>query len=340
MKRDLHESWARFKRLITSRIVAGPLIAAVFMFTAINFLSMRNHYIIIDGGNVIIHTTYENNVFTALVQAGVNINNTDLVSVPEVNAGGGFAEIVIERMSYATVYADGKTIRLMTRGESVSYMLERAGVKMRPSDIVEPAASTPSYDGMEITVTRYDTTLRHENSAIPFEELRHENRRIPKDTENVIQEGVEGVTESVYQLNYVNGQLVGEEYIGSRVLREPTARIVEYGSAGTVVVDGVMYTYTQILDVTATAYSAEGRPAARTATGTIPRVGAIAVDPKVIPLGSRVYVEGANGRWVYGIATCEDTGGVIKGNIIDLYFNTVAECWAFGRRRATVYILE
>lgn len=340
MKRDFSEKWDKFKSIATSRIVAGPLIAAIFMFTVINFLSARNHYIIIDNGNVIIHTTYENNVYNALEQAGVSINNIDLISVPEATANGGFAEIVIERTSYVTVHADGKTIRLITRGESVSYMLDRAGIQLRLSDVVDPPFATPTYDGLEIVVTRYDTKLRYESGAIPYEEIRRENRSIPRHSEQVVQEGVEGVSEFVYQLNYVDGQLVGEEFIGSRIVSEPTDRIVDYGTQGTITIDGAVYTYSQRLDVTATAYSAEGRPHARTATGTIPRVGAIAVDPRVIPLGSKVYVEAANGKWVYGIAAAEDTGGVIKGNIIDLYFDTIAECWQFGRRKAVIYILE
>ena len=70
--------------------------------------------------------------------------------------------------------------------------------------------------------------------------------------------------------------------------------------------------------------------------------GVIAVDPKVIPLGSRVYIESSDGgkSWVYGFAVAADTGGAIKGNKIDLCYNTRAECLQFGRRSATVYILD
>lgn len=339
MTKELHESWYKFKIIATSRIVAGPLIVALFMFMASNFMAMRNHFIIIDNGNVIIYTTYDNDVYNVLSNAGVSIRNTDSISVPMSNSGG-FSEVVIQRTSYVTIEVDGKTYRPSTIGESVSYMLERAGVTLRASDVVEPALNTPTTDGMKIVVTRHDSKIRSEHSSIPFDESRRENKRLSRDTEKVIQEGVEGVAELVYQLNYVNGKLINEEYIGTRVVSEPVTRIVEYGTAGTVTVNGVTYVYSRMLEVTATAYSTESRPTARTATGTQPRSGIIAVDPKVIPLGSKVYVEGANGKWAYGIATSEDTGGVIKGNIIDLYFNTNAECWAFGRRKAIVYILD
>ncbi len=81
----------------------------------------------------------------------------------------------------------------------------------------------------------------------------------------------------------------------------------------------------------ATAYTHTGN---QTATGTWPKVGTIAVDPRVIPLGTRVYVVG------YGYAVAEDTGGAIKGNIIDLFMETENQCINWGRRNVTVYILK
>lgn len=102
---------------------------------------------------------------------------------------------------------------------------------------------------------------------------------------------------------------------------------------------GEVLTYTQKLDVVATAYSCNGEPG-YTFSGTPARVGAIAVDPSVIPLGTRMYIVSNDGEYIYGIATAEDTGGSIKGYKIDLYFNTFDECWIFGVRDCTVYILE
>ena len=97
--------------------------------------------------------------------------------------------------------------------------------------------------------------------------------------------------------------------------------------------------YTKVLSCTATAYSCEGY-VGHTYTGTVARVGAIAVDPSVIPLGTRMYIVTDDGRYIYGFCTAEDIGGSIKGNKVDLYFDTIAECWQFGVRACTVYILE
>ena len=76
-----------------------------------------------------------------------------------------------------------------------------------------------------------------------------------------------------------------------------------------------------------------------TATGTQARVGAIAVDPKVIPYGTRMFIVSEDGKYIYGEATAEDCGGLIKGNRIDLYFDTLRECNTFGVRMCQVYFL-
>lgn len=101
---------------------------------------------------------------------------------------------------------------------------------------------------------------------------------------------------------------------------------------------GESYTYIDVMTCSATAYTCEGY-VAHTYSGTLARVGAIAVDPTVIPLGTKMYVVSNDGQYVYGYCVAEDIGGGIKGNKIDLYFDTYAECWDFGVRMCTVYIL-
>lgn len=91
---------------------------------------------------------------------------------------------------------------------------------------------------------------------------------------------------------------------------------------------GEVLTYSQKLSVEATAYSCEGY-AGTTATGTTARYGAIAVDPSVIPYGTRMYIVSDDGSYIYGYATAEDCGRAIQGYMIDLYFDTLAECYAF-----------
>lgn len=114
---------------------------------------------------------------------------------------------------------------------------------------------------------------------------------------------------------------------------------ISVGDGYIVTPDGETLSYTRVLSCQATAYTAERQSYKYTFSGTLARVGAIAVDPSFIPLGSELYITLPNGEVAYGYAVAEDTGGVIKGNIIDLYYDTYDECIQWGRRNVTVYVL-
>ncbi|MBR4874395.1 MAG: DUF348 domain-containing protein [Clostridia bacterium] len=106
------------------------------------------------------------------------------------------------------------------------------------------------------------------------------------------------------------------------------------------------FTFSKVISSKATAYegsaASNGKWAGTTATGRKPVYGIVAVDPKVIPLNSKLYIESSDGgsSWIYGFAIAGDTGGAIKGNRIDLCYHTLEQCYQFGRRNATVYVLD
>lgn len=93
---------------------------------------------------------------------------------------------------------------------------------------------------------------------------------------------------------------------------------------------------TKYIDVRATAYTAKN---SYTASGLKACVGHIAVDPKVIPLGTKLYIQSLDGSKDYGYAIAADTGSAIKGNKVDLFFNSNYECNMFGARNVRVYVL-
>lgn len=88
----------------------------------------------------------------------------------------------------------------------------------------------------------------------------------------------------------------------------------------------------------ATAYTddvqSQGKWVGQTASGIKPQVGVIAVDPKIIPLGTELYIEGYNNN---KICIAGDTGGAIKGYKVDLFYDTKNECMEFGRRNIKIY---
>ena len=130
---------------------------------------------------------------------------------------------------------------------------------------------------------------------------------------------------------------------------QPVPTVPEQESNGMPVIsDGVITTpdgevlhYSGEMQMVATAYNnTDPGCTIYTAIGTLCRVGAIAVDPTVIPYGTRMYIVSNDGEYIYGVAVAEDCGGSIKGNRIDLYFDTTDECWEFGIRDCTVYFLD
>ena len=113
--------------------------------------------------------------------------------------------------------------------------------------------------------------------------------------------------------------------------------------------EGEILEYTDVIQVEATAYCACYKCCGKypsnkyygiTKTGTRAKVGTIAVDPKVIPMGTKMYIEGLYGAKNYGLGKAEDIGGAIKGKIIDLYFDTHSETIQWGRQQVNVYILK
>lgn len=241
-----------------------------------------------------------------------------------------------------TLCIDGETRELHTGGGTVGELLARWDIAPALPDYVRPAAEALLVPGMKVEIVRVTTAEVSEETAIPFSVERVASEYVWKGKEVVKQEGIDGLQKTTYKVIYENGTEISREAIVNTVLEEAQTQIVEYGCGGTIkTADRDVLHYVMKLNVKATAYTTEGYDDKITATGTVAHVGSVAVDPKVIPLGSEVYVTARNGKsWVYGEGTCEDTGGVIKGNKIDLFFDTRAECFTFGRRNAVIYILE
>ena len=159
---------------------------------------------------------------------------------------------------------------------------------------------------------------------------------IGQGREEIVQEGVNGRKRVTNNIVSLDGQVVGKEHIKTELISEMKPLIRKIGTRETVEINtGDISKYKEVLTMVATAYlPTDGEGRGITYTGTRARYGEIAVDPRVIPLGTKVFIPG------YGIAVAEDTGGDILGNRIDLCMESYDSCMAFGRRTVQVYILE
>ena len=140
----------------------------------------------------------------------------------------------------------------------------------------------------------------------------------------VLKEGKNGKDKVTYEITYIDGKEAKKKELSRKTLEKPVNKVVANGTQ--IEYNGKLYS--RKLVVKAYSYTGGGT----TAMGTRARVGEIAVDPSVIPLGTNVYIEGVGAR------RAEDTGGNIKGNTIDIYMNTLSECRQWGVRYVTIYI--
>ena len=281
--------------------------------------------------------------------------SSQLVYLSEGQTG---SDLALTAKQTVTIQRNGETVSTQAKkGETVSDLLER--IHMIPGPL-EMVAVDVSDDGVEVTVASELTYYEEISEDVAYKTVRVANPGMEKGTEKVVQEGKNGVRTSVYEVIWSNGQELSRQFV-EELDSTVVDKIVEYGTApeatvninssiasvkkntdgsGTLTLaDGSTLSFSGVKSMTATAYTAgHGGADYTTATGTLVRVGTVAVDKSVIPLGTRMYIVSNDGSVVYGLAVAEDTG--VRGNVVDLYYNTYEECINFGRRGCTVYILE
>lgn len=286
-----------------------PLICMMLLLSQTAFA--QNTYVITDGETVVVHTTFVTDPIAILDEAGLELDEDD---------------------TYITQTTDGVSEITVRRGEEAAEQTEAPVQTLR-------------------TTETYTTT-------IPYEIVYCNDASLPAGTQRVLTNGENGEMSCTANVEYQDGSEVSRTVLSQTVTCQPVNALVAVGtgdaqpqevqasgqlkiSNGMITLPtGEVLTYTDTMTVYATAYTCEGYMGI-TATGTMAREGAIAVDPDVIPYGTRMFIVSNDGQYVYGIATAEDTGdpGFICGDRVDLYFDTLSECITFGYRDCTVYFL-
>lgn len=224
------------------------------------------------------------------------------------------------------------------------------GQYLSANAVILAKANLPVINDVNSVASSADTAVYGEvteTQEVNFNTVKRLNSSLEAGDTKTVREGENGEKAVTYRVKYANGKEISREIVSETVTKAPVDKIVEYGnknaSKNSPVNTGKL-DYKYVITCNATAYdlSAEenGGYAGQTATGVPLDKGVIAVDPKVIPLGSRVYIEALDGSWSYGYAVAADTGGAIKGNRVDLCYRTRSECIQFGRRPCRVYVLS
>lgn len=284
-----------------------PLVAMMLLLSQTAFA--QNTYVITDGSTVLVHTTFATDPVTVLGEAGLELDEDD---------------------TYTTQKSDGVSEITVQRGDA--------------------AANAESARTVHTTET-YTTVIPHEINYC-------KDASLPAGKEVILTKGENGEMTCTASVVYEDGVEVSRNVLTQTVTQQPVAELIAIGTGEEalaadyvpnepVIGDGIIIlptgevlSYTGSMTVWATAYTCDGY-IGTTANGTIAREGAIAVDPSVIPYGTRMFIVSNDGEFVYGVATAEDTGDpdFICDNRVDLYFDTLSECSAFGYRDCTVYFL-
>ena len=253
-----------------------------------------------------------------------------------------------------TVRRGGETITATAQAETVEQFLSRMDIIPGPLEMVGIELMEGS---VALTISDHLTVYERVTEQAERGTVYRSTPDLPKGQERVARKGVDGQHTAIYEQTWVSGQLVTSQYV-EEITSTSVDEIVEQGTAVTSVdaddkvvnvttnADGSGYLtfasggtmkFSKAVQVTATAYTAGYDGVDHTtATGTFVHKGVAAVDKRVFPLGSDLYVM-AKGM-EYGLTKAEDTG--MKGQKIDLYLESYQQCIQFGRRSATVYLLE
>jgi 3D (Asp-Asp-Asp) domain-containing protein len=254
-------------------------------------------------------------------------------------------ETVVYRAALpVTLVVDGETRTLRTAAATVSALLAQTGVPWDRHDVISPPPPTPVENDTVVSVRHVDSWTQTERKPLAAKVVKRYAYTLPPGKKQVVEPGRQGIREISYSVTRTHDRRsVRKTVLVSRVLRPPKDRIVaegvgEYTALSALAQRGIAGTLklaSSALSMVATAYTAScSGCSGMTATGRPAGHGVVAVDPRVIPLGTRMYIPG------YGHAVAGDTGGAIHGRRIDLGFNSNASAMRFGRRPVTVYLIK
>ncbi len=298
----------------------------------------------------------------AVESAGITLTGAEEITPSLVTPVTEGMAITVEADCEVTLTVDGDTVTVIAKGATVESFLNDMGVVLSEDDVVTPSPDTIISDCTEIVVQRVEYKEETTTEIIDYGFVSEETSSLKSGTSKIKQYGIEGERTIISRNKYVDGVLTESEVISDEVTREPQDQIKLIGTgyvastpsyskpsggasvnnaAGTFTdASGNTVSYTKKLTGSSTAYYAA--PGALTATGVPAYLGGVAVNPNVIPYGSKLYIVASDGSVCYGYATAVDTGGALMSGyvLVDVYFPTYNQCVNWGRRNVTVYVLS
>jgi len=231
---------------------------------------------------------------------------------------------------------------IVSNAADVGALLEEQGVVLRTYDTVSPSLADPVSAEQTIRVTHITKWISAQTLRIAPQTIHGIDFSLPPGKTKIVSPGRAGERLAIISFVSTDGKL-RKRILASHLLRKAHARVIAEG-VGTYAafadfaqrgLQKTAYIAADAMEMIATAYTAScAGCSGYTATGYRAGRGIVAVDPRVIPLGTKLFIPG------YGFAIAGDTGGAIIGNRIDLGFNSYSDAIQFGRRPIKVYTLR
>lgn len=231
---------------------------------------------------------------------------------------------------------DGEDNFYETTEKSVDLFFKANDIAFEEGAVISAKPQDEVFDNMKIVVSTNDDKVVTRSELINYQTVIEYTDKLEVGKSQVKTPGVDGVKVITTTTRFVEGVAQKPE-VKEEVVEEPVNQVVLVGTKKSIIPD-TQLEYSKVIEMNASAYAPVveccGKSDGITADGSKAGKGVVAVDPSVIPLGTKLYVEG------YGVCVAHDTGGAIKGNKIDLCYNTYQEAVNFGRKNVSVYILK
>ena len=348
--------------VLVSKLRPRHLIIAIFLLLLAFVMlwsasRIKNVTIDIDGKKETVVTALAD-PWRVIEELEIEIEPEDKVTITGFGNGGFFgelgqneAEIKIQSAVEVKVLADSLKYHVTaSEGDTVSDVLEISGLEVREHDFLNVEETKKVSQGEDIRLTRVDYIITTEEETIQRGETFRGTSLFKSKNPVIISYGKNGTLLKTFSQKIVDGVYYERELVSEETIKRPVNDVYLTGDGSVIspldygfeIVNGVPTSYEKVYsNVRATGYYAPY--GAGTATGRLAQVGYVAVDPKIIPYGTKMWIVAhGNTGFVYGYALAADTGGAMLSgkNFVDLYYETYYECVLNGLRHVDVYILE
>lgn len=321
-----------FKRIPKAAYIATAAVCAVAVVFLVS-LAFRTVYTISVGDKTDIVRSFQKDARKVLNKSELVFHEDSKIELEQTDRFK--ADIIVTEPFTVELSHDGKTTDVVTTGAYVDELLEQGKVTLGDYDTVSIPLNEYIEAENKVEIDRVELKKVYKEEVI---EAPVEDKSDGADY-TYTKEGVNGEALVTYLEKYINGKLTETTEIAREILTEAQATLIlsmeHNGSLPQST--KIPKDYIRVMDIECTAYYLPGN---YTATGKIAQRGYVAVDPSVIPLGTKMFICSADGSYIYGYAQAEDTGSAVKGNIVDLHMDSYEECIIFGRRDMIAYIIE